>query len=164
MSSTHSIRGLTDIIPYHASTRDLIRTGLPLFRQFIVGWIAAIETEYLAARRVLDIEYDARKITLRTDETNIYTLVRISQHNIVIDTYSTLSATTVASGLQRNFPIARVVLMVGVGGGAPVQKDVHLGDIVVALRVVPYDFAKIHHNDRLELNGDVQASNSTGKL
>ncbi|KAJ5609917.1 hypothetical protein N7528_009183 [Penicillium herquei] len=142
-----------------------ISDELPLFRQFTVGWITAIETEYLAARQILDVEYDSKKIRLPTGDTNVYTLGRVGEHNVVIATlppnmYGTRSATAMANGLQRNFPMARVVLMVGVGGGAPAQQDVRLGDLVVGTRVVPYDFVKEHPN-HTEFNGDILMSHST---
>ncbi|KAJ5741013.1 hypothetical protein N7493_000885 [Penicillium malachiteum] len=144
---------------------SFISDEVPLFRQFTVGWITAIETEYLAARQILDVEYDSKKIRLPTGDTNVYTLGRVGEHNVVIATlppnmYGTRSATAMANGLQRNFPMARVVLMVGVGGGAPAQRDVRLGDVVVGTRVVPYDFVKEHPN-HTEFNGDILMSHST---
>ena len=33
--------------------------------------------------------------------------------------------------------------MVGIGGAAPVNKDIRLGDIVVGIRVMQYDLGKI---------------------
>ncbi|KAL4768679.1 nucleoside phosphorylase domain-containing protein [Aspergillus nidulans var. acristatus] len=137
----------------------------PLFRHFTVGWITAIETEFLAATQILDAKYDAKKINLPTGDKNVYTLGRIGEHNVVIATlppniYGTRSATAVANGIQRNFPMVRVVLMVGVAGGAPAQSDVRLGDVVVGTRVVPYDFGKERPN-HLEFTGDFQVSNST---
>lgn len=95
--------------------------ALPLFRHFTIGWITAIETEYQAARQVLDVEYYAKKINLPTGDKNVYTLGRIGEHNMVIGTlppnmYGTRSATSVAHGVQRNFPMVRVVLMLALAG------------------------------------------------
>lgn len=154
----------------HQTEPSTSSKGLPLFRHFTVGWITAIETEFLAAKQLLDMEYDARKIALPTGDKNIYTLGRIGEHNVVIATlppaiYGTRSATGVAHNLQRHFPMVRVVLMVGVGGGAPTVRagtgsDVRLGDVVVGTRVVSYDFGKQHPN-YVEYTGDVKLSNST---
>ena len=63
-----------------------------------------------------------KKINHPTGDKNGYNLGHIGEHNLVIATlppnvYGTRSATAIANGLQRNFPLVRVVLMVGVGGG-----------------------------------------------
>lgn len=116
--------------------------------KFTVGWIAAIDREYLAARQVLDAEYRDFDLVRHTGDHNVYTFGRIGDHHVVIatlprGTYGTHSAAAVADGLKASFPLLRFVLMVGVAGGAPkAENDVRLGDVVVGNRMVPYSFGK----------------------
>ncbi|PTB50659.1 hypothetical protein M431DRAFT_523369 [Trichoderma harzianum CBS 226.95] len=70
--------------------------------------------------------------------TDDFTLGRIGKHNVVIailptGEYGTASAATVAADMSHNFPNIRIRLMVGIGGGAPSERnDIRLGDIVVS--------------------------------
>ncbi|KAN0079520.1 hypothetical protein V8E54_004734 [Elaphomyces granulatus] len=122
-------------------------------KDYTVGWICAIVTEYVAAQAFLDIEHD-RPEKLHSGDNNDYTLGEIGGHNIVIATlpggeYGISSAATVARDMLHSFPNIRFGLMVGIGGGAPSQKhDIRLGDIVVSTSregagsVFQYDFGK----------------------
>ncbi|KAK8074520.1 hypothetical protein PG997_009183 [Apiospora hydei] len=67
---------------------------------YIVGWICAISTEYVAARVFLDDEYESPEHSAQHDN-NSYTLGRIGKHNVVIAVlpdgeYGTASAAIVA--------------------------------------------------------------------
>ncbi|GKU15980.1 unnamed protein product, partial [Fusarium langsethiae] len=53
------------------------------------------------------------------------------------------NSASVLANLKRTFPSIRHGLMVGIGGGAPANKDMRLGDIVVGTRVMQYDLGKI---------------------
>jgi hypothetical protein len=111
-------------------------------KDYTVGWICAIHTEYVAAQAFLDKEHP-RPEELAPNDNNNYTLGEIGGHNVVIAVlpdgeYGLSSAACVARGL-----------MVGIGGGAPSQKhDIRLGDIVVSASrdgnggVFQYDFGK----------------------
>ncbi|OQE21202.1 hypothetical protein PENSTE_c012G04136 [Penicillium steckii] len=122
---------------------------------YTIGWICAITTEYVAAQVFLDETLDQTFTDLPANNTNDYTLGRISGHYVVISVlpegeYGTASAASVAQGMIYCFPNIRVGLMVGIGGGAPSQKhDIRLGDIVVSIPrdgqggVFQYDFGKI---------------------
>jgi nucleoside phosphorylase len=125
---------------------------------YTIGWIAAIWTEYVAARQFLDeIFEDIVNIAPRDD--NTYTLGRIGPHSIVVAClphaeYGLTSAATVARNMVHSFPNVRVGLMVGIAGGAPTAKnDVRLGDVVVSTRaeghggVYQYDFGKTLQDD-----------------
>src|SRR5436305_720203 len=88
------------------------------------------------------------------NDTNIYTLGRIGEHNVVIvclpeGQTGTNSAAAVAVQMKSAFTSIRFGLMVGVGGGVPsVEADIRLGDVVVSRPhkvhggVVQYDFGK----------------------
>ncbi|KID83213.1 Ankyrin repeat protein [Metarhizium guizhouense ARSEF 977] len=120
---------------------------------YTVGWICAINTEYVAAQACLDDRHDGPESLPSTDNNN-YTLGRIGKHNVVIaelpdGEYGTSSAAAVARDMLHSFPSVRIGLMVGIGGGAPsADQDVRLGDIVVSAPrdgnsgVFQYDFGK----------------------
>ncbi|KAK6359203.1 hypothetical protein TWF696_000367 [Orbilia brochopaga] len=120
---------------------------------YSVGWVCALDTEYVAARCMLDEKYDGPEV-LSTNDNNNYTLGRIKQHHVVIAVlpdgqYGTTSATAVLKDMLHSFPNIRTCLMVGIGGGAPSQKhDIRFGDIVVSAprdgggSVFQYDFGK----------------------
>ncbi|KUL81353.1 hypothetical protein ZTR_11402 [Talaromyces verruculosus] len=122
-------------------------------RDYTVGWICALSTEYVAAQEFLDDEHEPPEFVSPND-TNDYTLGRLGKHNVVIAVlpdgeYGTASAASVATNMLHSFPNIRIGLMVGIGGGAPSRKhDIRLGDIVVSAPrdgeggVFQYDFGK----------------------
>ncbi|KAL2167850.1 hypothetical protein VTG60DRAFT_717 [Thermothelomyces hinnuleus] len=129
---------------------------------YTVGWICAIETEYVAAQSFLDEEHDGPE-SVATRDNNDYTLGRMGRHNVVIAVlpdgeYGLTSAATVARDMVHSFPNIRIGLMVGIGGGAPSAKhDIRLGDIVVSSPgdgeggVFQYDFGKAVQNKKFEV-------------
>lgn len=120
---------------------------------YTVGWICAIQTEYVAAQSFLDEEHE-RPEFMSTNDNNDYTLGKVGKHNVVIAVlpegeYGISSAAAVARDMLHSFTNVRMGLMVGIGGGAPGQKhDIRLGDIVVSAPrdgkggVFQYDFGK----------------------
>jgi nucleoside phosphorylase len=122
-------------------------------KDYTVGWICAISTEYVAAQAFLDEEHEGPEYVSPNDN-NDYTLGKIEKHNVVIailpgGEYGITSAAIVARDMLHSFPNVRIGLMVGIGGGAPSQKhDIRLGDIVVSEPrdgiggVFQYDFGK----------------------
>ncbi|KAI1050892.1 hypothetical protein LB507_009229 [Fusarium sp. FIESC RH6] len=122
--------------------------------KYTVGWICALPVESAAALALLDEEY--KEIAeVGEHDSNSYFLGRIHHHNVVIaglpdGEYGTASAASVANNMLHSFPHVRIVLMVGIGGGAPTEnKDIRLGDVVVSSRegqasgVFQYDFGKV---------------------
>jgi nucleoside phosphorylase len=121
--------------------------------EYTVGWICAIQTEYVAARVFLD-EVHEDLVAVSPDDSNDYTTGKIGEHNVVIAVlpdgeYGKSSAGRVAAEMIRSFCNIRFGLMVGIGGGAPSKKhDIRLGDIVVGSPydglggVFQYDFSK----------------------
>lgn len=131
---------------------------------YVVGWICAITTEYVAARAFLDEEHDGPEYLSHGDN-NDYTLGRIGKHNVVIAVlpdgeYGTQSAACVARDMAHSFPNLRIGLMVGIGGGAPTSKnDIRLGDIVVSAPrdgkggVLQYDLGKTIQDQSFQPTG-----------
>jgi nucleoside phosphorylase len=135
-------------------------------RNYTVGWICAIRTEYVAAQAFLDEKHEKPEYVSPHDN-NDYTLGKIGKHNVVIAVlpygeYGISSATGVAKDMLNSFPNVRIGLMVGSGGGAPSRKhDIRLGDIVISASgdgkggVFQYDFGKtiqdqaFHHTEFL---------------
>src|SRR5205814_9800716 len=122
-------------------------------KDYTVGWICAITTEYVAAQAFLDEKHEGPEY-LSPNDNNDYTLGKFGKHNVVIAVlpdgeYGTASAASVATNMLNSFPNVRIGLMVGIGGGAPSEKhDVRLGDNVVSAPrdseggVFQYDFGR----------------------
>lgn len=119
---------------------------------YTVGWVSALPIELAAAAELLDEEHE--DIPQDPNDTNLYTLGRIGEHNIVIACLpagqtGTNSAAAVAVQMKAKFASIRFGLMVGIGGGIPSnESDIRLGDVVVSQPymqhggVVQYDFGK----------------------
>ncbi|EAU33327.1 conserved hypothetical protein [Aspergillus terreus NIH2624] len=119
---------------------------------YTVGWVCALPVELTAAREILD--EDHQDLPPNPNDSNIYTLGSIGDHNVVLACLpagqtGTNSAAAVAIQMKNTFPAIRFGLMVGIGGGVPSKKaDIRLGDVVVSQPgnghggVVQYDFGK----------------------
>src|SRR5277367_1597734 len=130
-------------------------------KDYTVGWICAISTEYVAAQAFLDETHDRAEYVSPNDN-SVYTLGSVSKHKVVIGVlpdgeYGISSAASVARDMLHSFPNVRIGLMVGIGGGAPSRKhDIRLGDIVVSAPrdqeggVFQYDFGKTIQNQSFQ--------------
>ena len=137
-------------------------------QDYTVGWICAVQTEFVAACELLDEEHPFLP-TYSSHDDNAYTLGRIGDHHIVIaclpkGMYGIASAASVAKDMLRSFESIRIGLMVGIGGGAPSGKhDIRLGDIVVGYPinkeggVVPYNFGKAVQDHEFERTGSLNS-------
>jgi nucleoside phosphorylase len=133
-------------------------------KNYTVGWICAIRTEYVAAQAFLDEKYE-RPEHLSANDNNDYTLGKMGKHSVVIAVlpageYGIASAASVARDMLHSFPNIRVGLMVGIGGGAPSSEhDIRLGDIVVSTPrdgkggVFQYDFGKTIQDQSFQSTG-----------
>lgn len=122
---------------------------------YAIGWIAALPLEEMAARLVLNGEYQILS-QVPLGDINRYILGAINEHKIVLAVmpdgeYGKSSALSVATHMLRTFPNIRIGFMVGVGGGAPSRdNDVRLGDVVVSRKgdgkggVFEFDYGKKH--------------------
>ncbi|VUC29429.1 unnamed protein product [Clonostachys rosea] len=129
---------------------------------YTVGWIVARPVEADAAAAFLEEEHDLLVSQPRHD-INSYTLGKIAGHNVVIAAlpsgfYGKVSAASTASHMIRTFENIRMVLTVGIGGGAPTKaNDIRLGDVVVGNKgVLPYDMGKdIQGMDKFHITGNI---------
>ncbi|KAF3074326.1 Subtilisin DY [Trichoderma lentiforme] len=107
-------------------------------KDYTVGWICNIITEYVAAQAVIDEEHERPEDVAPSDSSS-YTLGKIGKHNVVMTVLpsgdiSTSSAAIVASRMLHSFPNIAFFLTVVVGGGAPsLHHDIRLGDVVVGV-------------------------------
>ncbi|KAJ0386744.1 hypothetical protein COL922a_003675 [Colletotrichum nupharicola] len=101
-----------------------------------VAWICPLEVEQIAAMEMLDEEHPA--IPKSSADHNIYSLRSINSHNVVIAGLhqpGNCPAATVVAQMRMTFPNLRFGLLVGIGGGVPVQTDngmIRLGHVVVS--------------------------------
>jgi nucleoside phosphorylase len=119
---------------------------------YTVGWVCALPIERAAAQMMLDEKHE--DFPQDANESNLYTVGRICDHNVVIACLpagqtGTNSAAAVAVQMKSKFTSIQFGLMVGIGGGVPsAESDVRLGDVVVSQPhmghsgVVQYDFGK----------------------
>src|SRR2546421_942054 len=124
----------------------------PRREDYTVGWVCALSIELAAAQEMLDEEHEG--FDHNANDTNIYSLRRIGEHNVVIACLpegqtGTNSAAAVAVQMKSAFRSIRFALIVGIGGGVPSEEaDIRLGDVVVGRPhkvhggVVQYDFGK----------------------
>ena len=146
--SVSTFQGFRRDLPVPLRTR---RRGLR-WRDYNVGWVCALPIELAAAQEMLDEEHENLPQELK--DTNIYTLGRIGEHNVVLACLpagrtGTNCATAVAIEMKLKFTAIRFGLIVGIGGGVPgAESDVRLGDVVVSQPdmehggVIQYDFGK----------------------
>lgn len=138
--------------------------------EYSVGWICALSIERAAATVMLDEEHSGLPICDRSkNDSNVYTLGRIGNHNVVIaclpaGQMGTISATTVAAQMMSTFSAIQFLFMVGIGGGVPsVEADIRLGDVVISEPrmgrggVIQYDFGKALMDGELVPTGFLNA-------
>jgi nucleoside phosphorylase len=99
-----------------------------------------------------------------TRDQNSYTLGQIGPHNVVIAVMPEIgnsAAAAVATQLLNDFKSIRFGLLVGIGGGIPIEDDydIRLGDVVVSKPtatfggVIQFDRGKVNTNGRFERTG-----------
>lgn len=103
---------------------------------YTVAWLTALPIERAAAEAALDARHP--DLERRQHDSNLYVLGRIDKHNVVITSLptgdiGTNSAAFVAAQMMSSFPSIGIRLMVGIGGGVPLPKDVRLGDVVISV-------------------------------
>ena len=138
---------------------------LPI-EDYTIGWVCALPIERAAAEEMLDEEHG---VPQDRSDTNVYTLGRISGHNVVIaclpaGQMGTNSAAVVASQMTSKFVSIKFGLMVGIGGGVPsAESDIRLGDVAISQPhmqhggVVQYDFGKTGEGGKFARTGSLNA-------
>ena len=107
-----------------------------------VAWICALrDTELLAARVLLDEEHNTPPYNTQYDR-NTYVCGKAGAHNVVLACLPSGRSGNVNAGhltgpMFHTFPNIKITLLVGIGGGVPLQspqdplEDTYLGDVVV---------------------------------
>ncbi|KAJ6019877.1 ankyrin [Penicillium canescens] len=133
-------------------------------KEYTIGWICAVSTEFTAAQAFLDEKHQAPD-PLSPADNNDYACGRVWKHKVVIAVlpdgeYGASSAANVARGMLHSFPNIRIGLMVGIAGGVPSSKhDIRLGDVVVSTPragnsgIFQYDFGKTIQGQPFQATG-----------
>jgi nucleoside phosphorylase len=128
--------------------------------EFLLAVICPLEVEALAMIRQLDEDKDYGEEFSKDCN---FTLGGIGEHNIVITSLpagrqGNTSAAIAAQQTKAKFPRITYILLVGIAGGVPSDKnDIRLGDVVISFPhgkyggVVQYDFGK--DKEQFEHNG-----------
>ncbi|KAH7151404.1 ankyrin repeat-containing domain protein [Fusarium sp. MPI-SDFR-AT-0072] len=130
--------------------------------EYTVGWVCALSKEQTAATAMLDQRH--ADLPKPPNDPNTYTLGSIGRHNIVIaclpeGEIGTHAAATIATWMISTFPLIKLGLMVGIGGGIPPK--VRLGDVVVSTPagqypgVVQWDFGKAEEGGNFKRTGSL---------
>ncbi|KAG5827097.1 hypothetical protein H9Q74_002807 [Fusarium xylarioides] len=134
--------------------------------QYKVGIICALPKELMAVRALFDDDHDTPGAL--PFDTNQYSLGVMEQHWIVAaclpnGEYGTNSAASVATNMSRSFTSIQFCLLVGIGGGAPSEKnDIRLGDVVVSRPtrncpgVIQHDLGKEKEGRPFERTGSLR--------
>lgn len=103
---------------------------------YTIGWICPLEVEQVVAMEMLDEEHES--LAQSPADHNVYSLGSINGHNVVIAGLyqaGNCSAAVVVTQMRMTFPKLRFGLLVGIGGGVPVETDeglIRLGHVVVS--------------------------------
>ena len=137
-----------------------------------VAWICALrDTELLAARVVLDEEHNNPPYNTQYDR-NTYVFGKAGEHNVVLACLPSGRSGNVNAGhltgpMFHTFPNIKITLLVGIGGGVPLQPpqdpldDIYLGDVIIGWpgdgmpAVVQYDYGR-WKVDGFEQRGSVE--------
>jgi nucleoside phosphorylase len=128
---------------------------------YTVAYICPMGVELAAVTAMLDQTHPDLP---STRDRNSYTLGRIGAHNVVVAVMPETGnnkAATVATQLLNDFTSISFGLLVGIGGGIPVEEeyDIRLGDIVVSKPtatfggVIQFDRGKLHTDGQFERTG-----------
>ncbi|KAL6695763.1 nucleoside phosphorylase domain-containing protein [Trichoderma pleuroticola] len=130
-------------------------------KDYTVGWICNMLTEYVAAQAVIDEEHERPEDVAPTDSSS-YTFGKIRKHNVVMTALpgGDVTAAIVATHMLHSFPNIAFFLTVVVGGGVPSPRhDIRLGDVVVGVSldgeggVFQYDLGESIQNEGFLFTG-----------
>ncbi|KAL6800448.1 ankyrin repeat protein [Trichoderma sp. SZMC 28012] len=128
-----------------------------------VGWICPLEVEQTAAMEMLDEEHEPLKQS-PTDH-NVYKLGSIHGHNVVIaglPQTGNCSTAAVVTQMRTTFKKLRYGLLVGIGGGVPVETDkgiIRLGHVVVSMPTGEHSGA-IQYDHGKAIDGSIERTGS----
>lgn len=138
------------------------------YRNYTVGWICALTSEFEASKAILDYEYRLpfpdKNCDPKTDPNSSYgrdsyAYGRIGNHDVVLvcmssHYYKTSSVSGVLKDMRRFNPFLRFLFMMGIGGGVPsTSKDIRRGDVIVSdLAINPGGFMQ-YDSSRISREG-----------
>jgi hypothetical protein len=98
----------------------LIEQQAMTVHDYQVGWICAVQPEFVAACQFFD-ERHPLPFSISPYDDNAYVMGRMGPHNVVVASlpmgkYGLVSAASVAKDMRRSFEKIRFGLMVGIGG------------------------------------------------
>ena len=128
--------------------------------EITIGIVTALPEEYYAVKAILENVEDSSE----SGDPSYYTMgqIRVRDnfgggcHKVALSIPSKMGnngASIIASHLTRTFTEVKYLFMVGIAGGMP--QHVKLGDIVVAKKIVQYDFGKREYR-QFVLKGEPQ--------
>ncbi|KAK3292363.1 ankyrin repeat-containing domain protein [Chaetomium fimeti] len=117
---------------------------------FGVAIVCALAIEAAAVLELFEERWDNAGLDRAPADTNSYSFGSIGSHTVVLahmHSMGKVAAATVAGNLRASFRHLKLVLVVGICGGAPNAPnkpcdDVFLGDVVVSTGVIQYDFGR----------------------
>lgn len=116
---------------------------------FEVAIICALPLEYNAVIHIFDRfwDTDGDPFGRSVGDDNSYRTGRIGRHDVVLTLLphmGKVDAATAAVNLRASYTDIRLVLLVGICGGAPryAGNDIFLGDVIISKTVIQYDFGR----------------------
>lgn len=135
------------------------KPAAPERKEFTIGWICPLLKENFA------VFFDRHYQSVRSsNDGTVYSCGSIGEHNVVVaglrGEMGTVPTAREVAELRHSFPNLRIILLVGVAGGAPMNKDkqdVRLGDVVVSMPnkhgagVMQYDYGTDREDSPFEI-------------
>ncbi|CAG9997009.1 unnamed protein product [Clonostachys byssicola] len=137
----------------------------PDVSEYKIAILCALRDEIIATCSFLEERYDPESIDVDARDFNRYKLGKLAGRYVVVVQMPETGkspATATATHLARTFENVKLLLMVGIGGGIPVEQDrvrVHVGDVVVSSpqgrfgAVFEHDRGKAHSGGVFEHTG-----------
>ncbi|EPS43367.1 hypothetical protein H072_2627 [Dactylellina haptotyla CBS 200.50] len=129
------------------SDLEELTTILP--EEITVAIFCALSCESVAVRYSLDKEFQCNPKSGR--QKYVYSFGQIGEHKVVVarpTQIGKVNAAQISATVSLQFPSVRFALMIGIGAGIPLKRDIRLGDVVVSIPkedhpgVLEYDFGK----------------------
>ncbi|CVL05906.1 uncharacterized protein FPRN_14212 [Fusarium proliferatum] len=127
--------------------------------EFKVALICALPLEANSVLSLFDHHWDdddgSPRIGKARGDPNSYSIGIMSGHHVVLahpPGIGTIAAGTIAAFCKLSFTSIKLALVVGICGGAPMNKgiQIHLGDVIISTGIVSYDFGR-RFSDRFEM-------------
>ncbi len=132
---------------------------------FRIAVVCGLRTEFDAVADLLDHHWDvdADVYGRALGDPNMYTTGRIGDNDVVLlclANAGTASAASATASLRSSHPGLELARLVGICGGVPragTNKEILLGDVIIARHIVQYDLGR-KYPDRFETKYDAEES------